>query len=430
MKSIIALRLRSMALVAACIFVLCACMFPTHAQAADINNLRLDHYTTGSTPTMAGSDYTISFQVCDKTTGEAVSGVSMRLYFTFPNQETKTYICQSGVEGQCSFTIPSHEMVPGRYTSNIYAFSDDSDEEVFYSYASFAVFNFSEAQIEAHFIDEEGSITDEYVVGHSLVLEVAVKVRTADGLYTAYEGDARRLISELLLRTARGSEYYFDGAFVETPSPGVFRITIDPKKWLMSEPAPGETLKLSFRRNQIEDDNYTIYNCNDAVSFPVVATPTPWWTVTFDDGVAETAVSQVPVREGSPVLQPEEPEREGYHFLGWYQLEGSSLASNPWNFSDPITGDITLVAQWEKIPTDVDDEEKPETDDSGSESHTGQDDKEEHGDSSAVDDKKAASHKGSNRLPATGDPVLLAVAFGAVGTSCMAFGTISRRRQG
>ena len=41
--------------------------------------------------------------------------------------------------------------------------------------------------------------------------------------------------------------------------------------------------------------------------------------------------------------KPEDPNKEGYEFLGWY-LDGEKF-----DFSTPITSDLELVATWQEI---------------------------------------------------------------------------------
>ncbi|OUP79390.1 hypothetical protein B5F07_21975, partial [Lachnoclostridium sp. An169] len=62
-------------------------------------------------------------------------------------------------------------------------------------------------------------------------------------------------------------------------------------------------------------------------------------TVTFDtDGGSE--VDPVEVTNGLAVSKPEDPEKEGKVFAGW------KLKGEPYNFSAPVTADITLTATW------------------------------------------------------------------------------------
>ena len=65
------------------------------------------------------------------------------------------------------------------------------------------------------------------------------------------------------------------------------------------------------------------------------------YNVEFDSNGGSEVKSQE-VACNNTVVKPTDPTREGYTFKGW-QLEG-----NDYNFSTPVTGDITLKAVWEK----------------------------------------------------------------------------------
>ena len=69
-------------------------------------------------------------------------------------------------------------------------------------------------------------------------------------------------------------------------------------------------------------------------------------TVTFDS----QGGSQVPSQDitvGEPASQPDDPTRTGYRFLGWYT---AATGGARWDFSQPVTGDQTLYAQWAYRP--------------------------------------------------------------------------------
>lgn len=68
-------------------------------------------------------------------------------------------------------------------------------------------------------------------------------------------------------------------------------------------------------------------------------------TVTFDDGTGNTVT--VNMQEGETVQEPSAPSRDGYEFTGWL-LDGT-----PYDFTTPVTGDITLTAGWEKTEEPV-----------------------------------------------------------------------------
>ena len=65
------------------------------------------------------------------------------------------------------------------------------------------------------------------------------------------------------------------------------------------------------------------------------------YTVTFDLGYDELSFTQE-VEDGKLAAKPEDPTRDGYSFLGWFD-ENRDL----WNFEMyTITSDITLFASW------------------------------------------------------------------------------------
>ncbi len=45
-------------------------------------------------------------------------------------------------------------------------------------------------------------------------------------------------------------------------------------------------------------------------------------------------------------LSPEQPQREGYRFLGWYT--DSACNNHSWDSLTPVTTDVTLYAKWVK----------------------------------------------------------------------------------
>ena len=61
--------------------------------------------------------------------------------------------------------------------------------------------------------------------------------------------------------------------------------------------------------------------------------------MSFDSKGGTKVDSQI-VEHGSTATKPGNPHRNDYTFKGWY-LDGKKF-----DFSTPITGDITLVARW------------------------------------------------------------------------------------
>mgnify|MGYP006070223709 CR=1 FL=1 len=70
------------------------------------------------------------------------------------------------------------------------------------------------------------------------------------------------------------------------------------------------------------------------------------FTVNFDSAGGSKVSSQT-VTSGSNAKEPGKPTRSGYEFIGWYQ------GSTKFDFSKPVTSNITLTAKWEKLEIKV-----------------------------------------------------------------------------
>ena len=68
--------------------------------------------------------------------------------------------------------------------------------------------------------------------------------------------------------------------------------------------------------------------------------------VFIDDN--DTVLDMVRVNEGETVAKPADPVKDGYTFLGWYTDGGTKF-----DFTTPITGDITLTAKFEDATSNV-----------------------------------------------------------------------------
>ena len=103
----------------------------------------------------------------------------------------------------------------------------------------------------------------------------------------------------------------------ETYTP--FAVTVDeadPNRWTFTMPSGNVSLYAAFRK------------------LPVA---------TFMDG--ETEVDTRTASETGIVTPPEDPEKEGYRFLGWY----ADGAAEAFDFNTAVTEDITLTAHWQKV---------------------------------------------------------------------------------
>lgn len=68
------------------------------------------------------------------------------------------------------------------------------------------------------------------------------------------------------------------------------------------------------------------------------------YTVIFDSNLG-TEVPQQTIGENELIVEPTPPTREGYDFVRW------QYNNRPYNFSTPVTQDLTLRASWKKKPT-------------------------------------------------------------------------------
>jgi len=126
--------------------------------------------------------------------------------------------------------------------------------------------------------------------------------------------------------------------------------------------------------------NYTVFKTDkgDAVNLSRTAGKAGGWAmisklgltapapvvykVVFDDtpNNAASSYQTVNVNAGQLVARPVDPTREGFDFLGWYDLNGS--VTTAYDFAKPVAGLLTLVARWsattpaepEPEPTPVD----------------------------------------------------------------------------
>ena len=67
------------------------------------------------------------------------------------------------------------------------------------------------------------------------------------------------------------------------------------------------------------------------------------YTVTFDSDGGSSSAKQTVV-SGKYAKEPTTPTKSGYVFIGWY------YGDNKWDFSTPVTGNMTLKAKWSPDP--------------------------------------------------------------------------------
>lgn len=110
---------------------------------------------------------------------------------------------------------------------------------------------------------------------------------------------------------------------------------LDPAGW-------GEDYRVYLMCEKCQGEDGTDY-CSRPREIEASDVERPVCTVRFDlDGKPGTAPAAQTVVKGKRAVKPEDPEAEGYEFQGWY--DGSTL----FDFSSPVTKDLTLVASWKK----------------------------------------------------------------------------------
>lgn len=69
------------------------------------------------------------------------------------------------------------------------------------------------------------------------------------------------------------------------------------------------------------------------------------------DNMGGSEVRSFNLLSGQTVVKPTAPTRDGYTFGGWYTDTGCTTA---YNFSEPVTGNLTLYAKWNANPVEPD----------------------------------------------------------------------------
>ena len=96
-------------------------------------------------------------------------------------------------------------------------------------------------------------------------------------------------------------------------------------------------LKAIWQKNENAGNNNNNNNNNNVNDEPIAEQHLVKFITNGD-----SADSQIYVKNGNTISKPNNPTRKGYVFLGWM------LRGTYYNFDEPVTEDITLIAQWAK----------------------------------------------------------------------------------
>ncbi len=190
----------------------------------------------------------------------------------------------------------------------------------------------------------------------------SITVTRDDGLGTidTIEGDANVFRFEM-----PASDVTVSATFTKAAEPTMYTVAFDGNGGSSTESQTVEEGQCATRPADPTREGYlfigwyTDAECTDLFDFdtPIMSDITliaGWardertiYIVTFDtQGGSE--VSSQSVAEGECATRPADPARDGYTFTGWYT---DQACTTEFNFDTPITGDITLYAGWQRVPT-------------------------------------------------------------------------------
>ena len=171
--------------------------------------------------------------------------------------------------------------------------------------------------------------------------------------------------------------------------------------------------KLTGSAGIVSDNPYTFVPTADTqieAVYEKINDETVYHTVTIIP--VEGKSTEIQVEDGKTVPAQTDPVREGYKFLGWY------LGNAKYDFSTPVTSDLTIEAHWEKITTPENPGDTDGTGDKGS------------GSGSTNADKPDGADSGKDKAAQTGDtanPGAWAAAM-AVSAVCVLAVVVNKKR--
>lgn len=219
-----------------------------------------------------------------------------------------------------------------------------------------------------------GGTSDEYFAGRwgnyyygqlavidAQTLEVEYAINKADGNYIRHYGfDAGGDVKATPVVSVQDGQTYV--YFTANCNPGgIYRYRVgDAEAELLYIPAT-ENQNFCMASITVGSDG-SLYYVNDSGKLFAIqgnGERTVRYNVRFDANGSDTDVPEYQkVKKGTAASEPTQPMREGYTFLGWYTADGVK-----WDFSAPVTGDMTLTAKWEKVETSAQNPEPGHTTD-------------------------------------------------------------------
>ncbi|MBS7009642.1 MAG: InlB B-repeat-containing protein [Anaerostipes sp.] len=103
------------------------------------------------------------------------------------------------------------------------------------------------------------------------------------------------------------------------------------------------------------------FSLKDGTKAVVKITLTGTHKVSFDSKGGDNTPKPQNIEGGGCVLRPDDPEKEGFVFEGWYYT-GEDGKERLWDFSTPVHEDINLYAKWKKQNSTASQEDEKKTD--------------------------------------------------------------------
>ena len=160
-------------------------------------------------------------------------------------------------------------------------------------------------------------------------------------------------ISEISIPASVKKIGYFSlNDFIEMEGGEVFHGCFKLKKVIFESPSSLENVAWStfaYCWTTVYGDDNVMSKLKGIVDADKIKPLTP--TVTFISNGGSNVEAKT-VENGKTISAPVAPTRKGYRFMGWYE-EISENEYKLFDFSTPIMDNITLYAQWEKVPVDT-----------------------------------------------------------------------------
>ena len=263
-------------------------------------------------------------------TGDTVSSVDVGM----PIRST---VVPAGTEGGKQVFL-----VVGRKPATLFKIVRDGDELVLAGSCAFTATSTSTPAV-AGGKAYVGGIDGESWTSHGVLAAIDLATMTVDDRYvTQSSGEVK---ASPLVSVQGGDTYVY---FTCNNNPGaLYRYTAGTHE-VAAIFTPEAAQQNYCTASVVADADGNLYYSNDSGTLFALSAA-PGYTVTFDAQGGSSVPTARPV-QGRPMVRPADPVREGYTFEGWYR---DAAGARAWDFSSPVTGDMTLYAKWSPITRTV-----------------------------------------------------------------------------